>query len=213
MSLNVLEMFTFVSSTLFCVPSQGDTFTVSNLGGTYGIKQFCPIINPPQSGRLAVGSIEKRVVPGAGPDQYTFASYMSVTLSCDHRVIDGACDWHGVAQSIQRLRREPKIHATLNDSFVVKMSLSWPLWQQRRGWYCVGVDEAKDCDLLVVTCHITQASGVDLVGGTNPSPPMQGGTIHLQYTLFGCERPPHLSSAALLLYYGIESKITNSPTF
>ncbi|KAK9109870.1 hypothetical protein Sjap_017930 [Stephania japonica] len=34
--------------------------------------------------------VEKRVVPGAGPDQYTFASYMSVTLSCDHRVIDGA---------------------------------------------------------------------------------------------------------------------------
>ncbi|KAK9109897.1 hypothetical protein Sjap_017957 [Stephania japonica] len=34
--------------------------------------------------------VEKRVVPGAGPDQYTFASYMSVTLSCDHRVIDGS---------------------------------------------------------------------------------------------------------------------------
>ncbi|KAK9109851.1 hypothetical protein Sjap_017911 [Stephania japonica] len=69
---------------------EGGTFTVSNLGGTYGIKQFCPIITPPQSGILAVGSVEKRVVPGADPDQYTFASYMSVTLSCDHRVIDGA---------------------------------------------------------------------------------------------------------------------------
>ncbi|KAK9109920.1 hypothetical protein Sjap_017980 [Stephania japonica] len=69
---------------------EGGTFTVSNLGGTYGIKQFCAIINPPQSGILAVGPVEKRVVPGAGPDQYTFASYMSVTLSCDHRVIDGA---------------------------------------------------------------------------------------------------------------------------
>ncbi|KAK9109862.1 hypothetical protein Sjap_017922 [Stephania japonica] len=67
---------------------KGGTFTVSNLGGTYGIKQFCAIINPPQSGILAVGSAEKRVVPGAGPDQYTFASYMSVTLSYDHRVID-----------------------------------------------------------------------------------------------------------------------------
>ncbi|KAK9109917.1 hypothetical protein Sjap_017977 [Stephania japonica] len=43
----------------------GGTFTVSNLGGTYGIKQFCAIINPPQSGILAVGSVEKRVVPGA----------------------------------------------------------------------------------------------------------------------------------------------------
>lgn len=32
---------------------------------------------------------EKRVVPGNGPDQYNFASYMPVTLSCDHRVVDG----------------------------------------------------------------------------------------------------------------------------
>ncbi|KAL3632020.1 hypothetical protein CASFOL_025004 [Castilleja foliolosa] len=69
---------------------EGGTFTVSNLGGPFGIKQFCAIINPPQSGILAVGSAEKRVIPGAGPDQYNFASFMSVTLSCDHRVIDGA---------------------------------------------------------------------------------------------------------------------------
>ncbi|KAH6773400.1 Dihydrolipoamide acetyltransferase [Perilla frutescens var. hirtella] len=69
---------------------EGGTFTVSNLGGPFGIKQFCAIINPPQAGILAVGSAEKRVVPGAGPDQYKFASFMSVTLSCDHRVIDGA---------------------------------------------------------------------------------------------------------------------------
>lgn len=69
---------------------EGGTFTVSNLGGPFGIKQFCAIINPPQSGILAVGSAEKRVVPGSGPDQYKFASFMSVTLSCDHRVIDGA---------------------------------------------------------------------------------------------------------------------------
>lgn len=68
---------------------EGGTFTVSNLGGPFGIKQFCAIINPPQSGILAVGSAEKRVVPGSGPDQYKFASFMSVTLSCDHRVIDG----------------------------------------------------------------------------------------------------------------------------
>ncbi|MCL7048577.1 hypothetical protein MKW94_020635 [Papaver nudicaule] len=69
---------------------EGGTFTVSNLGGPFGVKQFCAIINPPQSGILAVGSAEKRVVPGAGADQYKFASYMAVTLSCDHRVIDGA---------------------------------------------------------------------------------------------------------------------------
>ncbi|KAK4761536.1 hypothetical protein SAY87_029420 [Trapa incisa] len=69
---------------------EGGTFTVSNLGGPFGVKQFCAIINPPQAGILAVGSAEKRVIPDAGPDQYKFASFMSVTLSCDHRVIDGA---------------------------------------------------------------------------------------------------------------------------
>ncbi|XP_021294777.1 dihydrolipoyllysine-residue acetyltransferase component 3 of pyruvate dehydrogenase complex, mitochondrial-like [Herrania umbratica] len=69
---------------------EGGTFTVSNLGGPFGIKQFCAIINPPQSGILAVGSAEKRVIPGSGPEQFKFASFMSVTLSCDHRVIDGA---------------------------------------------------------------------------------------------------------------------------
>ncbi|XP_042482930.1 dihydrolipoyllysine-residue acetyltransferase component 2 of pyruvate dehydrogenase complex, mitochondrial-like isoform X1 [Macadamia integrifolia] len=69
---------------------EGGTFTVSNLGGPFGIKQFCAIINPPQSGILAVGSAEKRVIPGSDPDQFDYASFMAVTLSCDHRVIDGA---------------------------------------------------------------------------------------------------------------------------
>ncbi|CAL1376576.1 unnamed protein product [Linum trigynum] len=69
---------------------EGGTFTVSNLGGPFGVKQFCAIVNPPQAGILAVGSAEKRVVPGSGPDAYSFASFMAVTLSCDHRVIDGA---------------------------------------------------------------------------------------------------------------------------
>ncbi|CAO2834957.1 unnamed protein product [Amaranthus hypochondriacus] len=69
---------------------EGGTFTVSNLGGPFGIKQFCAIINPPQAAILAVGAAEKRVVPGVGADPYKFASFMAVTLSCDHRVIDGA---------------------------------------------------------------------------------------------------------------------------
>ncbi|CAN7097334.1 unnamed protein product [Brassica rapa subsp. narinosa] len=69
---------------------EGGTFTVSNLGGPFGIKQFCAVVNPPQAAILAVGSAEKRVVPGNGPDEYNFASYMPVTLSCDHRVVDGA---------------------------------------------------------------------------------------------------------------------------
>ncbi|KAL5579434.1 hypothetical protein UlMin_011876 [Ulmus minor] len=69
---------------------EGGTFTVSNLGGPFGIKQFCAIINPPQSGILAVGSAEKRVVPSSGAEQYAFGNFMTCTLSCDHRVIDGA---------------------------------------------------------------------------------------------------------------------------
>ncbi|KAG6478522.1 hypothetical protein ZIOFF_061965 [Zingiber officinale] len=69
---------------------EGGTFTVSNLGGPFGIKQFCAIINPPQSAILAVGSAERRVLPGSAPDQFEFGNFMSVTLSCDHRVIDGA---------------------------------------------------------------------------------------------------------------------------
>ncbi|KAF3515979.1 hypothetical protein DY000_02059625 [Brassica cretica] len=69
---------------------EGGTFTVSNLGGPFGIKQFCAVVNTPQAAILAVGSAEKRVVPGNGPDEFNFASYMPVTLSCDHRVVDGA---------------------------------------------------------------------------------------------------------------------------
>lgn len=69
---------------------EGGTFTVSNLGGPFGIKQFCAIINPPQSAILAIGSAEKRVIPGGADGQYEFGSFMSVTMSCDHRVIDGA---------------------------------------------------------------------------------------------------------------------------
>ncbi|CAN6481040.1 unnamed protein product [Victoria cruziana] len=69
---------------------EGGTFTVSNLGGPFGIKQFCAIINPPQAAILAVGSAERRVVPGGVPDEYKVSSFMTVTLSCDHRVIDGA---------------------------------------------------------------------------------------------------------------------------
>lgn len=68
---------------------EGGTFTVSNLGGPFGIKQFCAIVNPPQSAILAIGSAEKRVVPGV-EGQFEVGSFMSATLSCDHRVIDGA---------------------------------------------------------------------------------------------------------------------------
>ena len=65
----------------------GGTITVSNLGA-YGIDQFCAIINPPQAAILAVGSIvQKPVVEG---DNITIGQRMNITLSGDHRVVDGA---------------------------------------------------------------------------------------------------------------------------
>jgi pyruvate dehydrogenase E2 component (dihydrolipoamide acetyltransferase) len=66
---------------------QGGTSSVSNLG-MYGIKDFTAVINPPQSSILAVGTGEDRAVVRKG--QIVVASMMSVTLSCDHRAIDGA---------------------------------------------------------------------------------------------------------------------------
>ncbi|XP_061448267.1 dihydrolipoyllysine-residue acetyltransferase component of pyruvate dehydrogenase complex, mitochondrial [Rhineura floridana] len=68
---------------------QGGTFTVSNLG-MYGIKNFSAIINPPQACILAVGASEKRLIPADNEKGFDVASMMSVTLSCDHRVVDGA---------------------------------------------------------------------------------------------------------------------------
>ncbi|XP_019729139.1 dihydrolipoyllysine-residue acetyltransferase component of pyruvate dehydrogenase complex, mitochondrial [Hippocampus comes] len=68
---------------------QGGTFTISNLG-MFGIKNFSAIINPPQSCILAVGGSEKRLMPADNERGFDVASVMSVTLSCDHRVVDGA---------------------------------------------------------------------------------------------------------------------------
>lgn len=65
----------------------GGTFTVSNLG-MYGVTQFAAIVNPPQACILAVGGAEKRVV--SGPSGFEEGTFMQVTLSCDHRVVDGA---------------------------------------------------------------------------------------------------------------------------
>jgi len=71
----------------------GGTFTVSNLGA-FGIKQFTAIINMPQACILAVGGTEKKVVPNEGPDAATkpfvTKSVMLVSLTSDHRVVDGA---------------------------------------------------------------------------------------------------------------------------
>ena len=65
----------------------GGTFTISNLG-MYGVDSFNAIVNPPQAAILAVGRIVQRVVPVE--DKPAVQPMMTLTLSCDHRAIDGA---------------------------------------------------------------------------------------------------------------------------
>jgi len=66
---------------------EGNTFTISNLG-MFGIEEFTAIINPPDACILAVGAIKENVIVKDG--QILAGHTMKVTLSCDHRVVDGA---------------------------------------------------------------------------------------------------------------------------
>jgi pyruvate dehydrogenase E2 component (dihydrolipoamide acetyltransferase) len=66
---------------------EGGTFTISNLG-MYGVEQFVAVLNPPQAAILAVGAIEER--PVAQGDAIVARPMMTMTLTCDHRTIDGA---------------------------------------------------------------------------------------------------------------------------
>ena len=65
----------------------GSTFSISNLG-MFGIEEFTAIINPPEAAILAVGAGEERAIVRNG--KIEAAQVMSVTLSCDHRAVDGA---------------------------------------------------------------------------------------------------------------------------
>ncbi len=76
---------------------QGNTFTISNLG-MYDIEQFTAIINPPDACILAVGSIIKK--PAVKNDTVVISNRMKLTLSCDHRAVDGATG----AQFLQSLK-------------------------------------------------------------------------------------------------------------
>ncbi|HEY8713529.1 MAG TPA: dihydrolipoamide acetyltransferase family protein, partial [Thermoanaerobaculia bacterium] len=66
---------------------QGSTFTISNLGA-WGIEEFTAIINPPNSAILAIGAAEAR--PIVVERQVVIRDRMKITMSCDHRVVDGA---------------------------------------------------------------------------------------------------------------------------
>lgn len=76
---------------------QGNTFTISNLG-MFGIEEFTAIINPPDSCILAVGAIIEKPIVKNG--QVAIGQQMKVTLSCDHRTVDGATG----AQFLQTLK-------------------------------------------------------------------------------------------------------------
>jgi pyruvate dehydrogenase E2 component (dihydrolipoamide acetyltransferase) len=67
---------------------QGGSSAVSNLG-MYGVREFAAVINPPQATVIAVGAARRQAIE-KGDGGVAFASMMTVTLSCDHRVIDGA---------------------------------------------------------------------------------------------------------------------------
>jgi pyruvate dehydrogenase E2 component (dihydrolipoamide acetyltransferase) len=76
----------------------GSTFSISNLG-MFGIEEFTAVINPPEAAILAVGAAAEKVVVENG--EMVVRSRMRVTLSCDHRVVDGATG----AQFLQTLKR------------------------------------------------------------------------------------------------------------
>jgi len=70
--------------------SLGGTFAVCNLGA-FGVRQFTGILTPPQACLLSLGAAEQTVAPAEGSDAgYKITTVMSATLTCDHRVIDGA---------------------------------------------------------------------------------------------------------------------------
>jgi pyruvate dehydrogenase E2 component (dihydrolipoamide acetyltransferase) len=81
----------------------GSTFTISNLG-MFDVEEFTAIINPPESAILAVGSVQK--VPVVVGDEIRPGHRMKVTLSSDHRVIDGALAAQFLAE-VRRLLQSP----------------------------------------------------------------------------------------------------------
>ena len=76
----------------------GATFSISNLG-MFGIDEFTAIINPPEAGIIAIGKVEDKVVVNFG--EMVAQPRMRMTMSCDHRVIDGATG----AKYLQTLRQ------------------------------------------------------------------------------------------------------------
>jgi pyruvate dehydrogenase E2 component (dihydrolipoamide acetyltransferase) len=85
----------------------GGTFTISNLG-MYGVERFVAVLNPPQAGILAVGAIQERAVVEDG--ELVVRPLMEMTLSCDHRSVDGATASEFL-RSVKELLEEPGLMA------------------------------------------------------------------------------------------------------
>jgi pyruvate dehydrogenase E2 component (dihydrolipoyllysine-residue acetyltransferase) len=81
----------------------GGTFTISNLG-MFGVQQFVAVLNPPQAAILAIGSVEER--PAARDGQVVPRPLMTVTLTCDHRSVDGA-DGARFLEDVKAFLEEP----------------------------------------------------------------------------------------------------------
>ena len=81
------------------------TFTISNLG-MFGIEQFIAVLNPPQAAILAVGSTEEKPVAREG--QVDVRPLMSITITCDHRAVDGA-DGAEFLRTVKELLEEPAL--------------------------------------------------------------------------------------------------------
>jgi pyruvate dehydrogenase E2 component (dihydrolipoamide acetyltransferase) len=79
------------------------TFTISNLG-MFGVQQFIAVLNPPQAAILAVGAVEERPVARAG--ELVARPMMTVTLTCDHRAVDGA-DGARFLEDVKAFLEEP----------------------------------------------------------------------------------------------------------
>jgi pyruvate dehydrogenase E2 component (dihydrolipoamide acetyltransferase) len=81
------------------------TFTISNLG-MYGIEQFVAVLNPPQAAILAVGATVETPVVRAG--EVVVRPLLTLTLTCDHRAIDGA-DGAEFLRTVKELLEEPAL--------------------------------------------------------------------------------------------------------
>ena len=82
---------------------QHGTFTITNLG-MYGVRQFRAVINPPESAILAVGAVVRKPVVINDRDEVAVRPIIAITISADHRVIDGVAAARFLADLVQGIQ-------------------------------------------------------------------------------------------------------------